>query len=314
MTMSSRRNFLKVGACALVYGPAVLRARRLAALNQASKSLGLPLGVELYSIRDMLPDGYEKPLQQLAAMGYREAEAVGWAKFYNHSASQVNQAARNAGMRCVGAHYQYDQLHADVDRVIATNRDLGGSYIVCSSPIFKDPSLRNKKMSQSERNTMFTLEDWRWNAEQFNEIGGKVTAAGMTFAYHNHIMEFQKKDGVVPYDELMRLTDPAKVTMQMDCGWVVVGGGDPVALLRRYPTRISMLHVKDFKRTGAPLSVEKAPPLAQLGQGIIDYGPIFEEAAKAGYVKHCFVEQEASDIPIMEALKIDAEYMRKLDA
>ena len=80
-------------------------------------------------------------------------------------------------------------------------------------------------------------------------------------------------DGVVPYDELMRLTDPSKVTMEMDCGWVVVGGGDPVELLRRYPTRISLLHIKDFKRTSTPLSSMQSPPLAQLGEGTIDYRP-----------------------------------------
>ena len=70
-------------------------------------------------------------------------------------------------------------------------------------------------------------------------------------------MEFHKTDGVVPYDELLRLTDPAHVTMEMDCGWVMVGGANPVDYLRKYPTRITMLHVKDFKDITADSSIDE---------------------------------------------------------
>jgi len=99
----------------------------------------------------------------------------------------------------------------------------------------------------------------------------------------------------------------------MDCGWVIVAGGDPVDLLRRYPTRISTMHIKDFQRASTPISPLLPPPLAELGQGTIDYRPILLEAAKTGHMKHCFVEQEGSDIPIMDSLRLDAQYMRKLN-
>ena len=101
-------------------------------------------------------------------------------------------------------------------------------------------TLRASKASQlrEQRSNAFTLEDWRWNAEQFNAIGAKVSAAGLKFGYHNHTMEFHETDGVVPYDELLRLTDPAHVTMEMDCGWVVVGG----AKSDRLSTQISHPH------------------------------------------------------------------------
>jgi sugar phosphate isomerase/epimerase len=120
-----------------------------------------------------------------------------------------------------------------------------------------------------------------------------VNAAGIRFGYHNHTAEFRTKDGVLVYDELLRLTDPAKVTMEMDCGWVVVGGKDPADYLTRYPTRFSMLHVKDFKLSGAPGTESEPPPSAELGRGSIDYRRIFEAAQKAN-VKHAFVEQERS--------------------
>jgi sugar phosphate isomerase/epimerase len=113
---------------------------------------------------------------------------------------------------------------------------------------------------------------------------------------------------VVFYDDLLRLTDPAKVTMELDCGWMVLGGKSPVDYLTRYPTRFSMLHVKDFKLTGATPGSEP-PPSTELGHGNIDYHPIFA-AAKKPKIEHAFVEQEEFDMPPMQALKIDADYMR----
>jgi sugar phosphate isomerase/epimerase len=112
------------------------------------------------------------------------------------------------------------------------------------------------------------------------------------------------------YDELLRLTDPAKVAMELDCGWAVVAGQKPAELLTRHPRRFAMLHVKDFKMTPASTPADH-PPSTEMGQGNIDYHSIFEAARKAQIV-HAFVEQEEFDMPQMEALKIDADYMRAI--
>jgi sugar phosphate isomerase/epimerase len=100
--------------------------------------------------------------------------------------------------------------------------------------------------------------------------------------------------------------------MEMDCGWVIVGGGNPIEYLRKYPERITMLHVKDLKPSATPPSNTNRPAIAELGQGTIDYRPIFEEAANAGNIKHCFAEQEAFNVPWVQSLKIDAVYLQKL--
>ncbi len=143
-------------------------------------------------------------------------------------------------------------------------------------------------------------------------MGAKVKAAGMRFGYHNHIAEFHKLDGVAPYDELLRLTDPALVTFEMDCGWVTVGGGDPIDYLRQHAARISMLHVKDFKpATTQPASLSDAPQAAELGRGTVPLRGIFQAADKAN-IKHYFVEQEAFNLPPYESLKVDADYMKDL--
>ncbi len=305
--MNSRRDFLKTGAAALLYGSACTRGLN-AEQSGGTKYLDLPLGLELYSVRELLPHDYQGTLNQVAALGYREVEAAG---FYKYSPSQVKQAMEKAGLRCVGAHYGFDVLRDHLDETIAFSKAAGLEYIVCPGPGHKNP---NQKRNHPANAPDFTLEEWRWNAGQLNKFGEKVHAAGLIFGYHNHTREFRKQDGIVPYNELMRLTDPSKVTMEMDCGWVIVGGGNPIELLHRYPTRISMLHVKDFTTTHSP-DPESAPPKAsELGRGVIDYRPIFAAAARTGHIKHCFVEQEEFDMPPMESLKIDADYMRKLRA
>ena len=297
----SRRDFLKSGSAALVYGSALLQAKPLQA-----KTLNLPLGLQLYSVREQLPKDYYGTLKQIATLGYREVESAG---YFNHSAEEVNQAMKDTGLHLVSAHYSSDNLHQQLDQIIEFSKGVGVSYVICSYPGFKDPS-RLRHIAPKERSNAFTLEDWRWNAEQFNTIGAKVSDAGMKFGYHNHTMEFRAIDGVVPYNELLRLTDAGKVTMEMDCGWVTVGGGNPIDYLRKYPNRITMLHVKDFKAITSTSSIANEPTVVELGQGTIDFGPILEEAARAGNVKHCFVEQEGYNVPWAEGLKIDADYMR----
>jgi sugar phosphate isomerase/epimerase len=267
-----------------------------------AQTLHVPLGLQLYSVRQLLPQDYAGTLKQIGGLGYKEVESAG---YYNHSAAQVKQAMSDAGLHLVSAHYSSDDLHKQLDQILSFSKELGISYIICSYPGHKNPA-------EAKGQDTFTLEDWRWNAEEFNSIGKKTKAAGIQFGYHNHTMEFKAIDGVIPYVELLRLTDPAYVTMEMDCGWVTVAGANPIEYLRKYPKRISMLHVKDFKNITADSSIRNVPTIVELGQGSIDYRPIFAEAAKAGVVKHCFVEQEGYNVPQMEGLKIDADYMHKL--
>jgi sugar phosphate isomerase/epimerase len=294
----SRRTFLKTASTSVV-AAAAMRATRL-----MGNPLDLPLGLQLYSVRDVLPKDYEGTLRQLGALSYREVEAAG---FFNHTPAEVKQAMDRAGMHCVSAHYSLKDLLAKTDETIQFGKSLGLEYIVCSSPWFKDPSRLKDPGSRAARESM-TLDDWRWNAEQFNRIAGSASAAGMRFAYHNHTPEFRSENGVLFYDELMRSTDPAKVSMELDCGWAAVAGQNPADLLNRYPSRIAMLHVKDFKLTAATTPAT-APPSTEMGRGTIDYHPIFTAAKKAS-IKHVFVEQEQFDMPMMDALKIDADYMR----
>jgi sugar phosphate isomerase/epimerase len=259
----SRRAFVRTASASVAFA-----ALRSGAYRLMANPLGLPIGLQLYSVRDLLPKDYEGTLRQLGAMGYREVEAAG---FFGHTPSQVRQAMDHVGLSCVSAHYPLKDLLPKLEETIQFGKDLGLKYIVCSAPWLKDPSRVKDPGSRAARDAM-TLDDWRWNAEQFNRIGERVNAAGLRFAYHNHTAEFRSENGVVFYDELLRTTDADKVTMEMDCGWVVVADKKPVDYLTRYPTRFSMLHTKDFKTSGT-LSASEPPPSTELGRGSITIIP-----------------------------------------
>jgi sugar phosphate isomerase/epimerase len=277
----SRRRFL------------ALSAGTLAATTLAKAyPLGLPLGMQLYSVREMLPKDFAGTLKQVGALGYKEVEAAG---FYDHSVEEVKAAMQAAGLSCVSAHYPLGALKSKLDETIAYCKSLGLGYVVCSSPMHQQPDAGR---------TPLTLDDWKWNADQFNQIGAQVKAAGMSFAYHNHTPEFTAIDGTLPWEVLAKNTDPAKVSFQMDCGWVIVAGQDPVPFLKKYPKRIVMLHIKDF--------IGKKPPSVALGTGDIDYRPIFA-AAKHARIRHIFVEQEESAGPMLDALAVDAKYMQQFN-
>jgi sugar phosphate isomerase/epimerase len=283
--LMSRRNFLSSSsAAAALFVTGVGRAA----------SLGLPVGLQLYSVRTLLPNDYAGTLKQIAALGYKEVEAAG---FHNLPVEQVKKAMQAAGLRCVSAHYALALLKQHLDEILPFCKSLGVGYVVCSSPMHQ---------KQGAGKGPLTLDEWHWNADQFNQIAGQVEAAGMRFAYHNHYEEFGAIDGILPFDELLKHTDPAKVSFELDCGWVFVGGQDPVHYLKQYPTRIVMLHVKDFKAN--------KPPSVELGTGSIDYTPIFAAAAAGGHIRHAFVEQEEFQGPIMEALGVDAKYMKQMHA
>ena len=188
----SRRDFLTAGSAALICGSSLLRTGNLYA-----QSLAVPLRPSALLRTRAVAEDYDGTLKEIGALGYHEVEAAG---YYNHTAAEVKQAMAAANIKLVSTHHSSDDLHRRLDQIIAFNKEVGVDYIICSSPGFKDPS----RPKDPDRNHAFTLDDWRWNADQFNEIGAKVANAGMKFGYHNHTMEFHEVDGTVPYNELIR--------------------------------------------------------------------------------------------------------------
>ena len=299
----SRRTFLRRTSLAVASLP--FASEFASATPPTALPLGLPLGIQLYSVRQQMADNFEAALAGVKAAGYTEVEA---ASLPNRSAAEIRAALDKAGLRCVSAHHSLTDLQTRAEELIAFNKALGVSSIICPSPGYAKPA----PAAQGAPPRPFTLADWQYNAEQFNQIGGRLAAAGISFGYHNHTREFVPVEGKLPYMELLRLTDPKKVTMELDCGWAKVAGADPVQLMREHPHRFSMLHLKDFQLSGRPDPERRESTVTELGRGTIDYRPIFAEAARSQHLQHMFVEQEAFDMPWQESLKVDAEYLRTL--
>lgn len=268
--------------------------------------LGLPLGLQLYSVRQQMAEDLEGTLAAVSKAGYTEVEA---AALPNKSAAEVRGALDRAGLRCVSAHHPFTDLHARFDEILAYDKQLGVRFIICASPGHRNPA------SAGGGRVPLTLDDWHFNAEQFNAMGERTAREGVRFGYHNHVPEFAETEGKLPYMELLRLTDPKKVTFELDCGWATVAGMKPVELMKDHPHRISMLHVKDFKLpSGGALPDPHAAKVTELGLGNIDYHPIFAEALRSQHIEHAFVEQEAFDMPWQQSLQVDADYLRKFRA
>jgi len=304
MSSFSRREFLKAGARGIaattVLGPAsgLLDAR----------VLGLPAGIQLYTVKDELSKDFDGTLRKVAAIGYKEVEAAG---FYDKSAASFRRSIEDAGLTLPAGHYSLQELLQGLDAKLAFAHELGLKYILCSFPFVANPGRFHAEKFYEEIRAGITMDDWKWNAEQFNKVGEKAKAAGLKFGYHNHNLEFRKEKGVTAFDELLRLTDPNLVRMEMDIGWVAATGNDPAAYLEKYPDRFELLHVKDI-RPGKPSTEGEGTGSTELGRGTINWKKVFA-AAKRASVKHYFVEQEDPflDMPVMEAIKVDYEFVSR---
>lgn len=266
---------------------ALLGAHRLQA-----KPLNLPIGLQLYSVRDLLPKDFDGTLKAVHDAGYTDVEAAG---YYDRTAEDFRHAMDRAGLRCISSHHPLAPLREHTDELIEYGHKLGLEYIVCPSSVHRDPNARGP----------MTLDDWHFVAGELNRIGEKVNAAGMRFGYHNHTPEFASENGVVFYDELLRLTDPKLVFFEMDCGWVAAAGRNPIDYLKKSPDRFPLLHVKDMTR-----KPDGEWDSTVMGEGVVDYKPILRAATG---LKHYFIEQEEFTRDPIESLRADADYMRKLN-
>jgi sugar phosphate isomerase/epimerase len=277
-----------------------------AAASSARTRPRFPIGVQLWTVKDELDRDFDGTLKRLAAIGYRRVEAAG---FHGRTAEAFGQAVRRAGLICDSAHVSMPDLQQDLAGRIADARTLGLTYLVCSSPTPARPlgPIRADDGWMGAMGRAMTLDGYRRDADVLNRMGEAAAKAGVQFAYHNHVFDFAKYDGVVAYEELLRLTDPKLVSMELDVGWAIAGGADPVDLLRRHRGRIVLLHLKDLHNLAGP-----AWTTVPIGQGLIAWGAILRAASAAG-VRGAYVEQEPPfTSPVLDALVASRRYLQAL--
>jgi sugar phosphate isomerase/epimerase len=309
---SSRRTFVKAAATGLA-------ASLLEIPSMNANPLNLPIGLQLYTVGDEMDKDAAGTLRAVAAAGYTQVELSPLTKT---PAKDLKNALDDVGLKNPSGHYILPDLLSNLQEKMDYAHQFGQEFMVVAVPWVADPS-RFKPDPQLGQMGFFlevvkglTLDDWKWNAEQFNKVGEQVKKAGLQLAYHNHNFEWKSFGGVTGYDEFVRLTDAGLVKLELDCGWATVAGQDPVAYLTKYPERYSLLHIKDYRKGFTPRTalMDKdagAPVPTELGRGAIDYHRIFA-AAKKARIRALFVEQEPPflDMPVLEAIKVDYEYMK----
>jgi sugar phosphate isomerase/epimerase len=283
--MTNRRNFLLGAAAMSVAGPA---------FSQTS----VPLGLQLYTVRQDLAKDFEGTVKKVHDIGIRHVQAN--LTMNGKTSQQQKKLYDSLGISWKSVHAGGNDLRDTPQATIDEAKAAGITNITCSFPLY--PADRAAFMAGP------TVDDWKKNADTFNKLGALCRKSGLSFGYHNHNVEFRKVGDVVPYDLLLSETDPALVQMEMDIGWVVAGGADPVTYLTKYPSHYHSLHIKDLKNQGIPNTNMKMIS-AIIGKGIIDWKTVLAAARKTR-VERAFLEiEEPYDPSPLEMVKQSFDYL-----
>jgi len=269
VTLHTRRTFLAtlgVAALGIASRDALADGILLAPKRKLKK-----VGLQLYTVRDLMKADLPGTLRKVAQIGYKEVEFAG---YFGRTPAQIRALLKQNGLTSPSSHIGLDTLEKDSVRAFADAKAIGHQWV--TMPYI--PEERRK-----------TVDDWNRIIDLLNQLGPQAKAAGLRLAYHNHDFEIRPVNGVRPLDMMLDKTDPSLVDFEMDLYWVVFGGGDPIDFFNRHPKRFAMVHVKD--------SAGPDNKMVDVGQGTIDFPKIFAQSDKAG-IKHYFVEHDQPADPI----------------
>ena len=279
MNLSRRSFLLGCGASLFAYAP--------------RETFG-PLGLEIYSLRRELAKDIPGTLRLVRSFGFDEVEVP---NFYGLTAGAFREQLERVHLRCTAMVAQHDRLSQDLKGVVADARVVGAAYVI---------------YPWIPHGNEFTEDDCRRAATVMNGWAKSLKEAGLELCYHPHGYEFRPfREGTL-FDLLASLTDPATLNFQADVFWIAWPGQDPVKLLRKYPARVSLMHLKDIRKgtklgdlSGhAPEEVSVA-----VGTGMLDFPAILREAKRIG-VKHYYIEDEAPEAA--SNIPISLHYLRSL--
>lgn len=277
--MKTRRHFLRRSG-ALAIGTILIPSFGFTTTN------GQQFGVQLYSFRDDMAKDAMGTLKKIAAIGIKEIESARSDKglYYGLSPNTMKTACADLGMRLTSGHVALDDdFQNTMEQAVAS----GQEYVICSS-------LPSKGQ---------TVDNYKKVAEQFNIAGEACKKLGLKFGYHNHEYEFESDNGIVLYDVLMDNTDDALVHMELDLGWVVVAGKDPMDYFSKYPGRFPLWHLKDMN-----MDTKES---TEFGKGGLDIASMMAHQKESG-VKHIYIEQEEYASTPFESMEENMAFLRKL--
>lgn len=284
--------------------------------------IGMPIGLQLYALGDEIRADLGAAFASVAAMGYGEVELP---SLLGSSAAELKRLADAAGVKIASLHVlaqpftPADTLtfEAQPDAIAQVAQALGVHDLVIPFPLLPaDFALGAGEDYPAAINRAFAavgLDHWRGCAERFNIIGTEMQRHGLNLSYHNHNLEFAPVEGTTAFELLMQETGPELVKVQLDVGWVVTAGHDPVTILQALAGRVQSLHVKDVAADNQQ-GYYFGSSSTDVGSGTIDWTQVLPAAVAAG-AEHYFVEQEAPfAIPRAEAAARSAAYLKTLVA
>lgn len=270
----------------------------------------LPIGLQLYSVRDAMEKDFAGTIKAVAEMGYNQVEFAG---LFGHSAEEVKAICAEAGVTPISAHVAPTVVLPDIEGVVKTYADIGCKYMVI-------PWMNGESLPGGPKYEQF-LKDIR-------TIAAELKKYGMKLGYHNHDFEFAKVDGKYKLDILYADTTPDELQTQIDTCWANVGGENPAEYVKKYTGRAPLVHIKDFvgqksnnmygligggktEDNGA----EPAEPfeLRPVGYGVQDVAAIIAAAEAAG-AESIIVEQDQPSLgkTPMECAKMSIDYIKSL--
>ena len=277
-----RRKFLKnsflCSTFSIVSPYNSLNAKNLMDYNIAN------IGIQLYTVRDLMRKNVPLTLQRIADIGYKEVEFAG---YFGKTNKEIKTILSDNGLKSPSTHIEMDAIYNNPNEAIDTALEVGHEYIVMAW------------LAESERQN---IDQYREYVDLYNSFGEKCNQNGLKFAYHNHDFEFDILDGEVPMDLLLNKTDPNNVSFELDMYWVHKAKKDPKSYINNYPGRFPLWHIKDMASNTM---------MADVGDGIIDFSEIFGLYKISG-LKHYFVERDDPSDSMLSAER-SFKSMLKLD-
>ena len=261
-------------------------------IASGASSQAIPVGLELYSVREALKADAEGTVRAVAQMGYQAVEFYApYFEWTDAQAKHMRKVMDEVGVRCHSTHNGVESFDAkNIGRARDLNLILGSRYMVLA---WSDPKAN--------------LDAWKATADELNAAADKLEPAGIKVGYHNHDAEWKVMGGERPMDVLAKNTKPT-VMLQLDVGTCIEGGADPVTWIRANPGRIRSIHCKDW----SPDPDKQYKVL--LGEGKADWKGIFQAAESGGGVEFYLVEQEGSRFSEMETARRCLEAFRTAHA
>lgn len=244
------------------------------------------IGVQLYTFRNEMAADARGTLKKIAALGIKQIESARSSKghYYGLTPNEMKQACKDLGMTLRSGHVHIDDKWKQTMNEAAES---GQEYLICST------------MPTNGQ----TTDNYKKVAEAFNKAGEDCKKLGLKFGYHNHEYEYETHDGQVLYDVLLDNTQADLVHMELDLGWVIVAGKDPLDYFNKYPGRFPLWHLKDMDL------VKKHS--VEFGKGKLDIMAMLKNRKQSG-LQYIFIEQEEYASTPFESMQYNMEYLKKV--